>query len=295
MEKIFTLIPDSQTGKLTIELDGSTTELTTCVVIDSWDKQNTSWFWKINKETSPSDPKIKTKNHIVNAELYVQGVLEYAGRDIIVGRHGTGIILGSGKPYVRAVDLSVANYMRANKIATLMKEPPSVDRLRLRGATLQFRVFDIEGNEQQPVGGSFMLDPEQPWVVEHRRVQNSSKSVWKGLYIPNGYKFKVQTNAQAPAAENPVEEKPVESISHTEEAVMAPNSSEETFNTIGDAVGEALNSAITDAPKTEIPLEVEQPAVAEDTPAEEAKPAAEAGLAVAAVAAPVVTDQSMLG
>lgn len=291
MEKIFTLVPDPQTNKLTIELDGSATELTTCVVIDSWDKQNPGWFWKINKESVPSDPKIKTKNNIVNAELYVQGVLEYAGRDIIVGRHGTGIILGSGKPYVRAFDISVAKFMKENKISTLMKEPPATDRIRLKMATLQFRVFDLDGNEQMPVAGSFMLDPEKPWIVEHRRVQNSSKSVWKGIYIPNGWKFKTVA-ADVPAQA----EASAESITHTEEAVMVPNSSEETFNTIGDAVGDVLNTVVTDVPKTEIPLEVGQSTVAEPMPAEEAKPATEAGLAVAAVATtPVVTDQATLG
>ena len=292
MEKLFTLVPCPQTKKLIAHVDGSDTELTTCIVIGSWDKQDQSWYWKINLEDPKSDPRIKNARYLVSTELYRQGVLEYAGRDVAIGRHGTGIILGSGKPYVRAIDITVADFMKENKIATLMKEPPATDRIRSRGATITFRVFDLGGREVKPVAGSFMLDPEQPWVVEHRRVMLSNVSTWKGLYVPQGYKF---IKEEAPATPAPaVPAAPAEeSISHVEEAVMAPNSSEETFNTIGDAVGTVLDTAVPETSATEIPLEVEQAPV-EDVQAEPT-PVASAGLAVAAAAAPTVTSQSMLG
>ena len=254
MEKLFTLIPNHETNQLSIEVDGQKTILETFIVIQSWDKTNQSWYWKVNKEDPKSDPRISNAKFLVSTELYKDGVLEYAGRDVAVGKNGTGIILGSGKPYVRAIDISVAEFMREKKVATLMKEPPKVDRIRSKGTTITFRVFDLDGKEVKPVAGSFMLDPEQVWIVEHRRVQLSNHSEWKGIYVPNGFKFKKDEPAPTPkaaAAPKKAEEVPAAEpgIEHKEEAVMAPNSSEETFTTLGAQVGDQLGAAL---PKEEV-------------------------------------------
>jgi len=269
MEKLFTLIPNNETGKLIAEIDGTKTVLETCLVIQSWDKTNQSWFWKINLEDPKSDPRIRNAKFLVSTELYRDGELEYAGRDVAIGKNGTGIILGSGKPYVRAVDISVAEFMRANKVATLMKTPPSTDRIRTKGSTITFKVFGLDGKEVKPVAGSFMLDPEQCWIVEHRRVQLSNHSEWTGLYIPNGWKFKKDEPNDEPAK---VEVKPEQGIVHEEEAVMEPNSSEETFTTIGSQVGDQLDQALPKEEASEpmaVEVKAEQPA---ETPAEPAQP-----------------------
>ena len=285
MEKMFTLTPDHGNGKLIANVDGKDTELVTSLIITSWDKQNPNWFWRINREDVKSDPRIRNAKFLVSTELYRDNILEYAGRDVAIAKNGTGIVLGSGKPYVRAVDKSVVEFMRAREISTLMKEPPATDRIRLKDATIQFRVFTIDGEEKFPVAGSFMLDREQPWIVEHRRVIKSNVSVWKALCIPNGFKFKAAENAveEKPAVE--ASEVPAESgIEHKEEAVMAPNSSEETFTTIGAVAGETLDQAVPTETAKEIAVEVQtapavpeptMPAEASEVPAEEAAPAGE--------------------
>ena len=264
MEKMFTLTPDHENGKLIANVDGKDAELVTSLIITSWDKNNPDWFWRINREDVKSDPRIRNAKFLVSTELYRNGILEYAGRDVAIAKHGTGIILGSGKPYVRAVDKSVIDFMRDREISTLMKEPPATDRIRLKDATIQFRVFTIDGEEKLPVGGSFMLDREQPWIVEHRRVVKSNVSVWKALCIPNGFKFNRP-------AEKPVEEKSnVPGIEHKEEAVMAPNSSEETFTTIGAATGNVLDQIVAESAK-EISVEIEAAPETNDLSIEEAQ------------------------
>lgn len=306
MEKMFTLTPDHENGKLIANVDGKDTELVTSLIITSWDKQNPNWFWRINREDVKSDPRIRNAKFLVSTELYRDNILEYAGRDVAIAKNGTGIVLGSGKPYVRAVDKTVVDFMRAREISTLMKEPPATDRIRLKDATIQFRVFTIDGEEKFPVAGSFMLDREQPWIVEHRRVIKSNVSVWKALCIPNGFKFKPAEKAvEAKPVEEVKEAIPAESgIEHKEEAVTSPNSSEETFTTLGAIAGETLDSALPKEEKVEEPakeIAVEVPAQeptadapTESTPEkkEEPTPVAEAGVALDIPAAqPAVTAQ----
>ena len=304
MEKIFSLIPDHEQNKLYVDVDGQRTALETCIVIPSWDKANPGWAWKINKEDPKSDPRIRNAKFLISTELYRDNELEYAGRDVAVGKNGTGLILGSGKPYVRAVDISVAEFMRANEISVLMKEPPKVDRIRSKGTTIQFKVFDLDGNEVKPVAGSFMLDPETPWIVRHKRVQLSNHSEWKGLYIPNGFKFKTEPAVEKkPTPPAPKQEMKEPAIEHKEEAVMAPGSSEETFTTIGAQCGEVLDSALpkeAEEPAKEIAVEVPAQEPVAETPAEpmpeqkeEPTPVAEAGLALdVPTAQPAVTAQA---
>ena len=289
MEKLITVVPNTETNKLVAEIDGQKVTLETCVVVQSWDKANQGWFWKINVEDPKSDPRIRNAKFLVSTELYRDGELEYAGRDVAIGKNGTGIILGSGKPYVRAVDISVAEFMRANKVATLMKTPPSTDRIRTKGSTITFKVFGLDGKEVKPVAGSFMLDPEQVWVVEHRRVQLSNHSEWKGLYIPNGWKFKKEEPKTEPAK---VEVKPEQGIVHEEEAVMEPNSSEEAFTTLGAQVGDQLDQAIPEKESEPAEVKAEQPAetLAEPAqPVEQPTPVEQAGVALDV---PAVTAQA---
>lgn len=262
MEKIVTIVPEE--GKLNLIIDGKTMELKDSIVIPSWiPKQD--WAWRINNEPVETNKHIRHAKFMISTELYVDGALMYSGRDVAIGFNGTGLILGSGKPYVRAVDASVVRFMEDHGIKTLMKYPPSADRIRKTGFTIQFRVYDTEGNEQMPVAGSFMLDNERPWIVEHRKVQLSTVSEWKGLYVPNGYKFKPKAGSTEDIAD-----KLCDAIAHTEEATIgeepAVKEEEESSNNnafgpcLGDIAGDVLD-AVTNPPAEpagEVALSVEQ-------------------------------------
>ena len=264
MEKIVSLVP--QDGKLVAVIDGGQPiEIKTSLIVPSWiPKQD--WAWRINVEDPATNNKIRKAKFVVSTELYVDGALSYAGRDVAIAFNGTGLILGSGKPYVRAVDISVARFMADNGIKTLMKFPPSTDRIRKTGFTIQFRVYDVDGNEQMPVAGSFLLDQEKPWIVEHRKVQLSTVSEWRGLYIPNGYKFKPK-----PWSDEDIADKLCDAIMHSEEATVgeepAVAKEEETSNNafgprLGDIIGDALDNAVTTNSSAEsageVSLSVEQ-------------------------------------
>ena len=100
-----------------------------------------------------------------------------------------------------------------------------------------------------------MLDPEKPWVVAHRKVQLSTVSEWRGLYVPNGYNC--QSTKDTSMEE--VADRLIDAIEHLEEASVPSEDESECVATIGDAIGPVLDQVIpnTDTPHAECPITVE--------------------------------------
>ena len=184
MEKVFTLTHGNDGSVVLTDKSGVATEIKTFAVVQSWDAKDKDWYWVIRLLSSNNG-----KGSIA-MELCRNGEVVYTPREVKFGKAGTGLIVGSGKPYVRALNVSVIKFMWEKNILTTERNLPEVASRWVNNASLRIRVFDAESEEEQkPLADTFNLDPERPYVVHYRRVKGSIIKEWDSLYVPPQFRF----------------------------------------------------------------------------------------------------------
>lgn len=184
MEKVFTLTHGNNGSVVLLDKAGVATEIKTFIIIQSWDSKDQSWYWVIRLLG------INNGKGSIAMELCRDGEVVYTPREVKFGKNGTGLIVGAGKPYVRALNVSVIRFMWDKGILTTERNLPEVASRWVNNASLRIRVFDAEsGEEQKPLADTFSLDPERPYVVHYRRVKGSVVKEWDSLYVPPQFRF----------------------------------------------------------------------------------------------------------
>lgn len=211
MEKVFTLTHGENGSVVLLDKAGVATEIKTFAVIQSWDSKDQSWYWVIRLLG------IANGKGSIAMELCRDGEVVYTPREVKFGKNGTGLIVGAGKPYVRALNISVIKFMWEKGILTTERNLPEVASRWVNNASLRIRVFDAEsGEEQKALADTFSLDPERPYVVHYRRVKGSVVKEWDSLYVPPQFRF----GAPAKTEEKSEEIFELEGFTHTEQHEM---------------------------------------------------------------------------
>lgn len=200
MEKLYTLTHGEEGSVVLTDRSGAATEIKTMVAIQSWDTKDQSWYWILRLLNN------KNGKGIIAMELFRNGECVYTPREIKFGKAGIGLIVGAGKQYVRAMNISVIRFMWERNILTTERNLPEVASRWVNNASLRLRVFDAEtGDEAKPLADTFSLDPERPYIVKYRRVKGSAIKEWDSLYVPPQYRFGTVKTEPAEYA-NPEEE-----------------------------------------------------------------------------------------
>jgi hypothetical protein len=234
MEKLF--VVTDQNGKLVCESENDSIELVTEVAIPAWTPIGTvKWCWKLTKVANTNATEYP-KQFV--AELFVDGVLRFATKNIRINAGaGVGLFLSSvnpimpeSKPKVTIIGMVTVNKLKQYGCTQIVNRLPTVDRVRKANSTVQYRIFDLDGNEISPLaGGSFLLNPATPYVVRRRTVKLSRAYEVNSLYIPEGYKFVPDDDVKKDEKEDGIEDLAdsiCDAISHEETAEIPEVESE---------------------------------------------------------------------